>query len=72
VTTDSLSDRVFSGRVRSIAQEAEYTPRAVQTREERAGLMYAIKVDVENPPASQAPDGGRGLRIGMPVDVRFR
>jgi HlyD family secretion protein len=77
VTTDSLPDRVFSGRVRSIAQEAEYTPRAVQTKEERAGLMYAIRVDVENPPTSRASGGeGRsgattGLRIGMPVDVRF-
>jgi HlyD family secretion protein len=63
VTTDSLPGQVFIGRVAAIAQEAEYMPRNVQTKEERVNLMYAIKVNIEN---------ARGaLRIGMPADVRF-
>jgi HlyD family secretion protein len=63
VTTDSLPGRMFRGRARAIAQEAEYTPRSVQTKEVRVHLMFAIRVDVEN--------AGGALRIGMPVDVSF-
>jgi HlyD family secretion protein len=64
VSTDSLPGQSFVGRVATISQESEYSPRSVQTKEERVDLMYAIKVDVENP---------RGdLHIGMPVDVRFQ
>jgi membrane fusion protein YbhG len=64
VSTDSLPGQSFAGRVETISQESEYSPRSVQTKEERVDLMFAIKVDVENP---------RGeLHIGMPVDVRFQ
>jgi HlyD family secretion protein len=63
VSTDSLPNHVFAGYVNSIAREAEYTPRPVQTKEERANLMFAVKVDVDN--------RGGHLLIGMPVDVHF-
>jgi HlyD family secretion protein len=63
VTTDSLPDQVFTGRVSTIAREAEYTPRSVQTKEERVNLMFAIRVEVENRAGA--------LLIGMPVDVQF-
>jgi HlyD family secretion protein len=46
-----------------ISAEAEFTPTPVQTREERADLVYAVKIVVPN------PDGL--LKIGMPADVRF-
>ena len=58
-----LPRQVFTGRVSAIAREAEYTPRNVQTREERVNLMFALKIDVDN--------RGGALLIGMPVDVRF-
>jgi multidrug resistance efflux pump len=64
ITTDSLPGEVFTGRVVAIAREAEFTPRNVQTKEERVSLMFAVKIEVENP--------RHRLLIGMPVDARFR
>ncbi len=55
--------RNLPGRVSWIASEAEFTPTPIQTRDERTGLVYAIKVRVAN------PDGL--VKIGMPADVRF-
>lgn len=52
-----------SGVVKSVADEAEFTPTPIQTREERADFVYAIEIDVPN------PDGA--LKIGMPADVVF-
>jgi HlyD family secretion protein len=52
-----------TGKVTWISSEAEFTPTPVQTREERADLVYAIKIVVPN------HDGL--LKIGMPADVRF-
>jgi HlyD family secretion protein len=51
------------GTVSWIASRAEFTPTPVQTRDERAELVYAVKVRVPN------PDGV--LRIGMPGDVQL-
>lgn len=52
-----------TGKVTWISSEAEFTPTPVQTREERADLVYALKVMVPN------HDGV--FKIGMPADVRF-
>jgi len=46
-----------------VSSRAEFTPTPIQTREERADLVYAIKIRVPN-------RDGR-LKIGMPVDVGF-
>ncbi|MCG2590644.1 HlyD family secretion protein [Rhodohalobacter sulfatireducens] len=51
------------GRVSWIASEAEFTPRMIQTKQERVTQVYAVKVRVDN------PDGK--LKIGMPGEVRF-
>ena len=53
--------RTYSGTVRWIAANAEFTPTPVQTRDDRGGLVYAVKVRVAN------RDGA--LKIGMPGDV---
>lgn len=55
--------RSVPGTITWIASKAEFTPTPVQTRDERADLVYAIKVRVPN------PDGA--LKIGMPADVTF-
>ncbi len=55
--------RTFPGIVSWVADEAEFTPTPVQTRDERADLVYAVKIRVAN------PDGA--LKIGMPADVTF-
>ncbi|MDE3741137.1 HlyD family efflux transporter periplasmic adaptor subunit [Maribacter sp. D37] len=54
------SMRSYTGHISWIASEAEFTPKIIQTKEERVALVYAIKVDVVN-------DGG--LKIGMPAEV---
>jgi HlyD family secretion protein len=50
-----------AGTVSWIASEAEFTPTPVQTRDERADLVFAVKVSVPNP--------GGTLKIGMPADL---
>jgi HlyD family secretion protein len=55
--------RTLTGSITWISSEAEFTPTPVQTRDERADLVYAIKIKVPN---------SEGLvKIGMPADVRF-
>lgn len=51
------------GTVSWVASQAEFTPTPIQTREERADLVYAVKLRVPNPNGL--------LKIGMPVDVEF-
>ncbi len=55
--------RTLKGKVTWISSQAEFTPTPIQTREERADLVYAIKIRMAN-------DDGV-LKIGMPADVRF-
>jgi HlyD family secretion protein len=50
------------GKVIWISESAEFTPKIIQTKEERVNLVYAVKVLVKN-------DGS--LKIGMPGEVRF-
>jgi len=63
VTVDSYPGVTFSAAVVRIADQAEFTPRNVQTVEGRRTTVYAIKLDVPN------PDGK--LKPGMPADVTF-
>lgn len=55
--------RTLPGKVTWISSQAEFTPTPIQTREERADLVYAIKVRVANDESL--------LKVGMPADVRF-
>ena len=61
VTVDGLKGRVFEGRLEFIAQEAEFTPKNVQTEKERVRLVYRVKVMVPNPDMI--------LKPGMPADA---
>jgi len=61
VTTDTYPDRVYEGTISFISSEAEFTPKAVQTFEERVKLMYMVKVLLENP--------NHELKPGMPADA---
>ena len=64
IRADPFPDRVFSGRVQTIATRAEFTPRNVQTQRDRQNLVFAVKVKVPN------PDGA--LKAGLPVDATFQ
>lgn len=61
VRVDAYPDRTFKGAVRRVAEEAEFTPRNVQTREDRDRLVYAVEIEVDN--------GDGALRPGMPAEV---
>ncbi|WP_299526388.1 HlyD family efflux transporter periplasmic adaptor subunit [uncultured Lutibacter sp.] len=50
----------YTGTISWIASEAEFTPKIIQTKEERVNLVYAVKIDVKN-------DGS--LKIGMPAEM---
>ena len=52
----------MEGKVEWISSQAEFTPKIIQTREERVNLVYAIKVQVKN--------DGR-LKIGMPGEIKL-
>ncbi len=63
VTTDAAGDPGHDGTVASIASVAEFTPRNVQTRDERARLVYRVKIRLDN------ADGR--FKPGMPADARI-
>ncbi|MGD2033906.1 MAG: HlyD family efflux transporter periplasmic adaptor subunit, partial [Bacteroidales bacterium] len=54
--------RTYRGRISSIASQAEFTPKIIQTRAERVNLVYAVKIRVKN-------DGS--LKINMPGEVKL-
>ena len=64
LTTDSYPGKTYPGRVSFISSEAEFTPKQIQTREERVKLVYRIKIDVDN----QSHD----LKSNMPVDSEIQ
>jgi len=64
VALDSGDSRqTLNGTVSWVSTQAEFTPTPIQTRDERADLVYAVKIRVQN-------QNGM-LKIGMPVDVEF-
>ncbi|MGE5175419.1 MAG: HlyD family efflux transporter periplasmic adaptor subunit [Hyphomicrobiales bacterium] len=64
IRTDSDPKHAYRGTVVFIATQAEFTPRSVQTKEERVRLVYAVKVRIEGDPEFR-------LKPGMPADVRI-
>jgi HlyD family secretion protein len=49
VTTDAYPGKIYVGRLTYISPEAEFTPKQIQTSEERVKLVYRIKVEIDNP-----------------------
>ncbi len=63
ITVDSFAGEVFKGAIINIADEAEFTPKNVQTESGRKATVYAVKIQVNNP--------DHKLKPGMPADVEF-
>jgi HlyD family secretion protein len=61
VTTDTYPGKKYKGEVSFISSEAEFTPKTIQTTEERVKLVYRIKVRVDNTSLE--------LKPGMPADA---
>lgn len=60
VITDTYPGKAYKGRISFISQEAEFTPKQIQTSEERVKLVYRIKIKIDNPELE--------LKPGMPAD----
>ena len=63
VLVDSFPGRPFQGTVSWVADQAEFTPKNVQTAEERVNLVYAVKITIQN--------AQRKLKAGMPADAEI-
>ncbi len=63
ITTDAFPGKVYDGRVSFISSDAEFTPKQIQTSEERVKLVYRIKIDVDNP--------HHELKSNMPADAEI-
>ena len=63
ITTDSFPGKIYWGRVTFISSEAEFTPKQIQTNEERVKLVYRVKIDVDNPQHE--------LKSNMPADAEI-
>ena len=61
VVADAYPGQTFAGTIFYVSPRAEFTPRNVQTREDRERLVYAVEVRI--------PNADMRLRSGMPVDV---
>jgi len=64
LSTDSYPGKVYEGTVSFISSEAEFTPKQIQTKEERVKMVYRIKVDVDN--------SHHELKNNMPVDAEIQ
>jgi HlyD family secretion protein len=60
IRTDTYPDKIYRGRISFISQQAEFTPKQIQTAEERVKLVYRIKIAVNNMNLE--------LKPGMPAD----
>jgi HlyD family secretion protein len=63
LSVDSFPNETFDAVVTHIANQAEYTPQNVQTKEERQTTVYAVELSITNPQGKLIP--------GMPTDVEF-
>lgn len=61
ISVDSYPGKIFEGTVAMIAGQAEFTPKDIQTKEERTKLVFAVKINLSNPQGE--------LKPGMPADA---
>ncbi|MBN2264394.1 MAG: efflux RND transporter periplasmic adaptor subunit [Candidatus Aminicenantes bacterium] len=64
ITIDAFPARPFAGKVTYISPEAEFTPKNVQTKEDRVKLVFGVKVGIDNPEGL--------LKPGLPADAVIR
>lgn len=61
IKTDTYKNKIYQGKVIFISPEAEFTPKNIQTKDERTKLVFAVKIEIENPNFE--------LKEGMPADA---
>jgi HlyD family secretion protein len=62
VSVDAFPDKTFDGTVTFISPEAEFTPKNIQTKDERTKLVFGVKIKIPNPTLD--------LKTGMPADAK--
>lgn len=63
ITVDAYPDKAFKGKITYISSQAEFTPKNVQTPEERTKMVFEVIVE--------PTEGSQQLKPGMPADIRF-
>jgi HlyD family secretion protein len=63
ITIDAFKDKVYAGKIIYISPEAEFTPKNIQTQEERTKLVFGVKIEIPNPQYE--------LKPGMPADAKI-
>jgi HlyD family secretion protein len=63
VSVDAFKDKKFEGKVTFISPEAEFTPKNIQTKDERTKLVFAVKIEIPNP--------NFDLKPGLPADAKI-
>ena len=64
MTTDTYPNKIYNGQISFISPEAEFTPKSIQTAEERVKLVYRIKITINN--------AAYELKPGMPADALIK
>ena len=64
IKIDSYPDRIFNGFVKFISEEAEFTPKNIQTKDEREKLVFGVKIKINNTEGI--------LKSGLPADAVIR
>ncbi|MFQ5797476.1 MAG: HlyD family secretion protein [Bacteroidota bacterium] len=64
VRIDAYPEKSYAGQVVFISADAEFTPKNIQTKDERIKLVFGVKIKVENP--------GHELKSGLPADATIR
>ena len=63
ITIDAYKDRSYTGKIIFISPEAEFTPKNIQTPDERTKLVFAVKIEIPNPKFE--------LKPGLPADAKI-
>ena len=63
ITIDAFKDKSYTGKIIFISPEAEFTPKNIQTPEERTKLVFAVKIEIPNPEFE--------LKPGLPADAKI-
>jgi len=61
ISIDAYRDKIYTGEIVFISPEAEFTPKNIQTKDERTKLVFAVKIRIKNPAYE--------LKPGMPADA---
>lgn len=64
ISVDSFPNQTFAGKVQKIAEQAEFTPANIQTKEQRVNLVFAVTISIDNK--------DHDLKPGMPADAEIK